>query len=113
MTELEPCPFCGGSCEAKHDIHMCDGWEVATIWCKDCGMYLQGFGEGKTPEESVKNAITRFNTRYERTCTTNSEMIYTYEGDIIDEVYKCSECGEPVCLQDNYCPNCGAKVTAE
>lgn len=100
-NKLKPCPFCGGEAEIYNPM---PGYESGYgTYCKSCDSY---FTHGDSEEEAIKV----WNSRYEATCTISAEMIYTYEGDPIDEVYKCSECGKPVCLHDNYCFNCGAKV---
>lgn len=101
MSELKPCPFCHGEVEVYNPM---PGYESGYgFYCLKCNAYFQ---LGDSEEESIE----AWNIRYEKTCHINAEMIYTYKGDPIDEVYKCSECNEAVCLQDNYCPNCGSRV---
>ena len=93
MSELKPCPFCGGEepNPLEHDT--------------DC--YYRMFyemmlprSEVVYPEEKLREA---WNTRHERTC----EFIPFVEES--DDGY-CSKCWALMYEQDNYCPNCGARV---
>lgn len=114
MTELLPCPFCGGKAElhALHDIRTdeVDGWFV---WCsKDNACAIQPMtGDYNTEAE----AIAAWNTCAERTCKPldYSDEWYTHKALSRDEWYMpsaaCSACGEYIPVW-NYCPNCGAKV---
>lgn len=104
MSQLKECPFCGGQYETIKE-------HPSNCYIKCLSDNFAYFCNQPGSIQHTKNEMKEaWNTRYEQTCTINSETIYAYEGNPIDEVYKCSECGEPVSLQDNYCPNCGAKV---
>lgn len=95
MTELKPCPFCGG--EASKRLFYGTRYGV---YCDECDARVGGlFG-------TEAEAVEAWNTRAERTCYP-SENLYGF-------LMCCSECGRS--LKDiggtlfNYCPNCGAKV---
>ena len=111
MSELLPCPFCGGEAETCHVTQL---WEPRnTYWakCKNC--HISG-----THHKTEAEAIAAWNTRAERTCRM------TDKGE-------CSECGAYIVRawtevhdfngdmkridlrSHNYCPNCGAKVVSE
>lgn len=121
MSELKPCPFCGGeaeltgfdapeywvwcpNCKASTDAHTCKGgaieaWntraETATLY--EYGFYLNG-----------KKFVL------ERTCK-QEERGWGTEGDHARVWLTCGhDCMVPT-VQDlpNYCPNCGAKVVSE
>lgn len=107
MSELLPCPFCGG----KAEIHPSNDWDAkftgATFfaWCDKCetrGDYYNTEAE----------AIAAWNTRAERIC----HIEYPYYGDapVINGQPRCSECKTEfvVGMFPNYCPNCGAKVVS-
>lgn len=101
MSELKPCPFCGG--EAK----LYSG-RIKYVFCKECFATNE---DVKTESE----AIEAWNTRHERTCRAVKRR-----GD-----YVCSACGEVLlsgwadpfeaipleCFK--YCFNCGARVATE
>lgn len=107
MTELKPCPFCGG--EAKFNMYR----TTCSVDCQECRI-----GTYQVTLDDYKSAIAAWNNRYERTCRNVSKWP--------DERLECSECGsiadyasyedEPFVMVDgvadipNYCPNCGAKV---
>lgn len=91
MSELKPCPFCGG--EANTVLRNADDWHVE---CHDCASKSGTYG-------FKEYAIEAWNTRAERTC-------YSERSDS----WECSECGGVDAYSSaeliNYCPNCGAKV---
>lgn len=100
-TELKPCPFCGG--EARHyapeppDHH---------IECRNCCADMGGY-------ETEAEAIKAWNTRYERTChivKASRKYVLSDGTELFED--GCSECNEYLAEDDNYCPNCGAKVIA-
>ena len=100
MSELKPCPFCGGEAELHgfHDLY----WVVECVRCyasaNDC--------------DTEQDAIEAWNTRVERTCrvTRASRKYVLSDGtELFDD--GCSECNGYLQADDNYCPNCGARVT--
>ena len=109
MTELLPCPFCGGEAIAWSEPDNVEGEYAYIIGCAKCDASI-GFCE--TEAEAIKT----WNTRAERTC----EMVLTElsSGSAYHDVWLCSACGEQVerhtvmgkSEPPNYCPNCGARV---
>lgn len=102
MTDLLPCPFCGGNAEISKDTI---GWYF--VRCKTHLCYGENAVMRFINEEQ---AAIAWNTRAERTC----------HNLLGAGVFHCSECdmatedwfdigGEPA-YGYNYCPNCGAKV---
>lgn len=91
MSDLKPCPFCGGR----------PIWEYCTedrldIRCDTCGI---------TFEEGFRNraeAIEAWNRRTER--TANAEYSEP------DGCYLCGECGYVIEIEDVYCAGCGARL---
>lgn len=108
MSELLPCPFCGGEAEAHEVMFPYHYWDVL---CD--GECFDHFCEKPTEAEAVE----AWNTRAERTCkmeTDNDELeviAYSHEDTW---AYKCSACDWPFRydrgIKPSYCPNCGAKV---
>lgn len=116
MSELKPCPFCGGrQTYRKHDGGV---WLTTTNHKRGCIMRdALAFVAFNTEAE----AVAAWNTRAERTCEDVNEE---------DNDFTCSECGasmytqiddcwtmiargglcDDVIEKPNYCPNCGAKV---
>lgn len=107
MSNLKPCPFCGGEAE-------CNKWWSATIagkYATVCTKCSCGTDYYYTEAE----AISAWNTRAERTCIN--------VGCYIDATrFKCSECGYNGWTKyandgrdrvPRFCPNCGAKVVDE
>lgn len=96
MTELKPCPFCGG--EASKRLFYKGKYRVH---CNACDAYS---GDVYATEAE---AIKAWNTRAERTC-----QMVQIAPTISEGIMQCSECGvylnEPADV--NYCPSCGAKV---
>lgn len=100
MSELLPCPFCGGEAEK---LTSSDGF--TSIGCLSCnpifGVMIQRSSEAE--------AIAAWNTRHVETCENMREK-FGYKRLLV-----CSECGvsfDPDC-EINYCPSCGRKVMGE
>ena len=98
MSELKPCPFCGGEAKVFHySSAILD--EVWRVVC-DSPFCAQG-PDGYTEAE----AVDAWNTRAVDTCrdSSNTELLF-----------ECSECGSVLGTMaypfPNYCPNCGRKV---
>ncbi len=129
MTDLLPCPFCGGEVRIVlfKDEFDCYWWAVARSADDETACHCRVFmecdrrwqvNEGDEPEDyplaSMERRwlIEKWNTRAERTCR-NLDKHHNI-------MFKCSECGHWEC-QDfdgekilpqtwNYCPNCGRRV---
>lgn len=104
MSELLPCPFCGGEAEKMTSS---DGF--TSIGCLHCNPVFGVMIQARTEAE----AIEAWNTRAERTC----ECIAEYAESPIDGktivLHRCSACRELMRPHMHYCPNCGAKVVEE
>jgi hypothetical protein len=113
MTELKPCPFCGGEAMIKQDIRYPRYGEHAgkaiTAYepiCvnTNCIMYNQDGNYFTTKEEAVR----AWNNRLDVQETKHGKWLINCDG-----YYPyCSECGnEPQGrAMTDYCPNCGAKM---
>lgn len=107
MSELKPCPFCGGEADEY------EGDYGNGIYCMMCGAMI---GEPiheeyrVTERVSYEQAAKAWNTRAERTC----ECVAEYAKSPIDGktivLHRCSACHELMRPHMAYCPNCGAKV---
>ena len=133
MSELLPCPFCGGEAETLTAESMHGGY-LYGIMCNDCRSRGDVYN---TEAEAIAawntrvdyhgyeqaaieawESIKAWNSRAERTCEWELE----HSGTLYDK-WRCSKCGylfvEPRCdqgytdLEPNYCPNCGCKVVGE
>lgn len=109
MSELKPCPFCGG----EADVMLCQSaygqsYRIHHEHKSPCpAAYVNGL-QFRTEAE----AITAWNARAERTCKSMT--------DDNAWCFMCSECGKSFPRSQlhlahnhgeiNYCPNCGAKV---
>jgi RNA polymerase subunit RPABC4/transcription elongation factor Spt4 len=106
MSELKPCPFCGGE-DSVMKLTSEDGF--TSIGCLNDHSFFGIMVQGNTEAE----AIEAWNTRHERTCRMTRVMerydAYSAEYEI---TWACSECGRLShgVTKSNYCPKCGAKV---
>lgn len=101
MSELKPCPFCGGKA-----VHLDD----ENIYCYYCGatFLLDDFiyrGEAEDYEEARQMAIEAWNRRVD-------DKVGKWAEDV-DGAYICSACGCYDYEASKYCPNCGAKMEDE
>lgn len=126
MSELKPCPFCGG--EAW--IRISDAPQILRVECRECHAATTSFVADSIGEKEAAEAwntrtdyhgyeqaaidawqsIKAWNTRHVETCRVTSEHV-----DIDGERMTDYSCG---CLNQsgwghNYCPNCGRKVVDE
>lgn len=104
MTELLPCPFCGGEADEY------EGDYGNGIYCMMCGAMV---GEPihleyrTTKRVSIAEAIAAWNTRAERTCK-QLRIFNLIKRECDGKCYSWHGDEMP-----NYCPNCGAKVVGE
>lgn len=132
MSELKPCPFCGG------EPRWFWNGTVSVVRCMTCCASI-GNNLSPTEDKEIRKAeaiaawntrvdyhgyeqaaieawesIKAWNSRAERTCHWELE----HSGTLYDK-WRCSKCGylfvEPRCdqgytdLEPNYCPNCGRR----
>ena len=124
MSDLKPCPFCGG----EASTYSMETWWVSHA-CDCLGKYV-GTKEYATEAEAIAawntrvdyhgyekaaieawESIKAWNSRAERTCK-QEERGWGTEGDHARVWLTCGhDCMVPT-VQDlpNYCPNCGARV---
>ena len=109
MSELKPCPFCGG--EMKTDVVTFDvefyeppyeSWYLEHVDLDSAADERCPIPTTDTFYDTEAEAIEAWNTRAERTCEL------TLDGT--DGCFGCSECFENIPPLANYCPNCGRKV---
>lgn len=65
MSELKPCPFCGGEAYARFDNTGKGSFGYASIECKKCGAvpYVHQVYSGLSKEEAVKGVAEAWNNR--------------------------------------------------
>lgn len=115
MSELLPCPFCGG--EAKiltaESMH---GGNLYGVMCDCCAGRADVY-------DTEAEAIEAWNTRAD-TATLYEDGFYLHGRKFVPErtceltldgtdgCFGCSECYENIPQLANYCPNCGCKVVS-
>lgn len=120
MSELKPCPFCGGEADFATSLTQMGGY-TAGVMCMKCFartdlMYADDKDDAKVM------AAACWNTRAERTCVPHVEP-KTFTGDTEPSFYQAicdcgwivGEDGTPNLSEfehvDNYCAGCGARIT--
>ena len=102
MTDLKPCPFCGGEAKVSK-------WERGfKVLCQKVFCAVLG------PFNSEAEAIEAWNTRAERTChvvKASRKYVLSDGTELFED--GCSICNEYIGEDDNYCFNCGAKVVKQ
>ena len=67
MTELKPCPFCGGEAEFYPAACIEQGWYIATVQCVSCAAQVCSKpGLDRAEQEANESAVKSWNTRAER-----------------------------------------------
>lgn len=102
MSELKPCPFCGGEARLVLSRRM-----VACYKCCSSTKYA----------DSMQEAIEAWNTRAERTCHLELNSFDDCRGTQHDYL-GCSKCEEFISTTDSYgphdgpffCSNCGCEI---
>jgi hypothetical protein len=116
MTELLPCPFCGGEADVKV-LEYDDDCKVWGVFCEFDLANEYSHGHFVDNYATEAEAIEAWNTRAVETCKLICHEVELpdslKDADVEIYVYECSECGERMFSDYNYCPNCGAKVMGE
>lgn len=99
MSELKPCPFCGGHARPQREF-MSDGYEYTAVVCLGCGATMPG-----NYSMHGDQAEWDWNRRAERTCRVVPDGCMGRCGACGADVF-----GDPDGNEGTYCPNCGAKV---
>lgn len=113
MSELKPCPFCGGNPSSYPGKKY--SWHISCLNSGCPGLAI-------AVENDEQKAIEAWNTRAERTCKPHVKAFKIGE-DLVEYQALC-DCGYPVGVDgtpnleefesiDNYCGHCGAKVVSE
>lgn len=117
MSDLKPCPFCGG--EARIGKIYGDAW---TVECTECGIQS---GCYDTESEAIEAWDHRAERKKGKWIPDGKQMIINLEN--AREQYKelgyphrnilrlqCSECRKLTLVDESirydYCPNCGARL---
>ena len=108
MTDLLPCPFCGGEAYTMRKHISIGQWDWCVVVCDDCGATVTRAGLDGTYKGAERAAIEAWNTRSAGTC---------HSIDPVDSgvFFICSNCNfgaGRIEFTPNYCPNCGRKVGA-
>ena len=106
MTELLPCPFCGGEAELS-SRKAANGRKLYRYRCSECHAAIGRWNGGISGHPWT--AREAWNTRHERICKV---VVCGHDKELV----QCMECGgawnpdHDYLYEVNYCPNCGAKV---
>ena len=113
MTELNPCPFCGGEAYVVPGVYRDGGYieNCAYVQCTKCWARTDEVSECMPEMQVYDMAVSTWNRRAERTCRDFGGEEGT-NGEGYD--FACSACGFCCDLSEpSYCPNCGARVEVD
>lgn len=110
MSELKPCPFCGGEAFVRIDVALNPTQARYNVGC-DKNSYCHGWYGHSRYYNTEAEAAAAWNTRHVETCRITSKGEPEY--DVITRDYEFS-CGHTIAwghvYEPNYCPNCGRRV---
>ena len=127
MSELLPCPFCGGThAEVINDHQEClekwgEEFDEAGLGASDYRAVVCNFNEGGCGavsgwRETEAEAIGVWNTRAERTCEVFGTINWEWTGPTTYFEHELS-CGHVITSVDEeppkFCEECGARVVSE
>lgn len=101
MSELKPCPFCGGEAKIKARYYRAINYFCYNGVCQECNASMD-------TKDTEAEAIEAWNTRHERMCT-----MHFYPAS---NLWRCSECVGATHAERSddelpmYCQWCGARV---
>ena len=115
MSELKPCPFCGGEARLVYALDEGTKQITYTVMCMSCNTAI--FHPRMSVFEwdaydSEAEAAAAWNTRYVETCRLNELDALTQTLSMANWCAwsECSECGCLTPDDSTYCINCGRKV---
>lgn len=110
MTEIKPCPFCGGKAFLSVLYHEDRPYfpYIAVVLCSKCQAKCGSTGFSNSKEEAEENAIKCWNRRVKRHGQWKESIDYM----------TCSACYKDVCRYGDdglsqeflFCPHCGARM---
>ena len=108
MSELLPCPFCGGKARWRYQKPI--GW----VMCKECGASSAALSDNYEEADCQQEAIAAWNRRADTVSVVRGEWNPIFKGA---DTCKCSVCKRKGVSDSDYgfiatpyCPNCGAKM---
>ena len=116
MSDLKPCPFCGGEAEVIFDG---DGEiSAVAVKCKDCGIMTTHYLDDARKAIEAWNSQADTEQRAENAHWTECEVFDNADYEIPQwQSARCSKCGKyhttPYMYSFDkfqYCPNCGARM---
>ena len=120
MSELKPCPFCGGEARTSSkdygDTHywrvFCDTPSCAMCMTSVFHSEAEAIEAWNTRADDYRHAAEYWQRMYENTFAERTCQLIEDSG-----LLHCSECGgvaeERLWAYWHYCPNCGARVVSE
>ena len=57
MSELKPCPFCGGSAKIVFQPKYSNSYRNAGVWCRKCRVHVWNRFDNSISDEDVKNGL--------------------------------------------------------
>ena len=115
MSELKPCPFCGGEvyvAKIEPRLYRPSCNHPCSVVCYNCDLYF-GYDEDYGGEfDTEAEAIEAWNRRFVTDTNVGSKVAKVINQEQISR-YKfgsCGACGAPVVKPDKYCSECGEKL---
>lgn len=101
MTELKPCPFCGGKARIMLEEEDRPDDSFHNVYCTGCGVQFW--------VKSKSQAIAAWNRRSDAVPVVRGEWEVAIGYDPNKKV-QCQNCYKMAYEPTPYCPNCGARM---